>query len=173
MYDSAVIDPLKADIIADRCNSILAKKYLYKVVSSQTGVPWDCIACVHSLETDLSLERHLHNGDPLERRTVRAPKGRPINGYPPFTWVESAIDAIGLFPNTQEWDVPTKLYFLESYNGMGYRKKKINSPYLWSFTNHYDSGKFVQDGEFDPKAISKQIGAVAILKALNDLTKSS
>ena len=170
MYDKAIVDKTKDSLIKDRISAILRKKNLYTIVCAQTNVPWDCVACIHSLETDLSLEKHLHNGDPLERRTVNIPKGRPINGKPPFTWVESACDAIGYFPKTVPWDMPTKLYFLESYNGLGYRKKKINSPYLWSMTDQYTKGKFIQDGNYDPEAISKQIGAVPLLKHLDQLT---
>jgi hypothetical protein len=62
--------------------------------------------------------------------------------------------------------IEDKLSFLEAYNGWGYVKKGINSPYLWSGTNHYTSGKYVRDGVFDPRAVSKQLGAVCMLKEL-------
>jgi lysozyme family protein len=136
------------------------------VIEGQTKIPWDVVACIHSLESDLSLKCHLHNGDPLREKTVNAPKGRPKNGKPPFTWVESAIDALGSYPRPLLWDLGVKLYFLESYNGMGYKRLKINSPYLWSMTDAYDKGKFIQDGKFDPNAVSKQIGAVPLLKVI-------
>jgi lysozyme family protein len=40
------------------------------------------------------------------------------------------------------------------------------SPYLWAGTDIYRSGKYVADGRVDPDAVSKSIGAAAILKAL-------
>jgi lysozyme family protein len=35
-----------------------------------------------------------------------------------------------------------------------------------SFSNLYSKGKFVQDGHFDPNAVSKQCGAALMLKAV-------
>ena len=58
------------------------------------------------------------------------------------------------------------LYRFEANNGMGYRKRSVATPYLWSFTNHYDKGKFVADGKYDAEAISKQVGAAVLLKEL-------
>jgi lysozyme family protein len=134
-------------------------------------VPWDVIACIHSLESDLSLLHHFHNGDLLNERTVHHPAGRPLKGNPPFTWTDSAVDALSLIPKPLLWTLDLKLYFLESYNGLGYIKKGINSPYLWSGTNLYSKGKFVKDGVFDPEAVSKQIGAVALMKTLDNLQR--
>lgn len=166
MYALAVVDPAMASLILSRVSAILKNKYLYRIVESQTNVPWDVISCLHSLETDLSLDKHLHNGDPLTARTINVPKGRPKSSKPPFAWVESACDAVGIYPNIPNWDIPSKLYFLEAYNGLGYRKMKVNSPYLWSMTSLYKKGKYTQDGKFSGSAVSKQIGAVALLKGL-------
>jgi lysozyme family protein len=58
------------------------------------------------------------------------------------------------------------LYLLEGYNGFGYRRRGVPTPYLWSFSNIYESGKFVLDGKFDPNAVSKQCGAALMLKAV-------
>jgi lysozyme family protein len=60
------------------------------------------------------------------------------------------------------------LYLLEKYNGFGYRKMGKPTPYLWSFCNLYEKGKYVADGRFDPKIISKQCGAAIMVKALID-----
>ena len=51
---------------------------------------------------------------------------------------------------------------------MGYRLKALPSPYLWSFTDRYISGKYVADHQFDPDAVSKQIGAATVLKRLQE-----
>jgi lysozyme family protein len=58
------------------------------------------------------------------------------------------------------------LYLLEKYNGLGYRMRGVPTPYLWSFSNLYEKGKFVQDGRYDPEAVSKQCGAALMLKAV-------
>jgi lysozyme family protein len=60
------------------------------------------------------------------------------------------------------------LYRLEAYNGFGYRRKGVPSPYLWSFCNLYERGKYVADGQYDPNAVSKQCGAGVMLKKLKD-----
>ena len=58
------------------------------------------------------------------------------------------------------------LYLLEKFNGFGYRNKRLPTPYLWSFSNHYEQGKYVADGQFDPQAVSLQCGAAVMIKAL-------
>ena len=49
---------------------------------------------------------------------------------------------------------------------MGYKKKGVPNPYLWSFTTEYIKGKYVADGRYDPNAVSKQPGVAAIMKDL-------
>lgn len=140
----------------------------YEAVTGQTGVPWRIIATIHAMEGSLFFDRHLHNGDPLSKRTVHVPQGRPLKGTPPFSWEESAIDAIrymGLHRNLN-WSLGMTCYILEAYNGFGYRQHGIYTPYLWGQTNHHEKGKFVADGRFDPEAPTRQVGAAAILKAL-------
>jgi lysozyme family protein len=163
----------EVDKIVDR---IRAHQQDYERVAGRTGspgVPWYVIAFIHSLESDLDFDTHLHNGDTLNRRTVNDPPGRPVN--PPadgrrYTWHESALDALkhdGALRN-QDWTVGGILDFLERFNGLGYRKKGIPSPYLWSFSKHYEQGKFVADGVFRATAVSKQCGAAVLLKRMMD-----
>ena len=153
----------------------------YDRVAGQTGspgVPWYVIAFIHSLESDLDFHTHLHNGDPLKGRTVHEPRNMPVN--PPadgvrYTWHESAFDALkhdGALRN-RDWTVGGILDFLERFNGLGYRKRGIPSPYLWSFSNHYEKGKFIDDGVFSPTKVSKQCGAAVLLKRLMDQNKIS
>jgi lysozyme family protein len=147
-------------------NKILKNKTRYQ----QVGIfPWDMIGCIHALEAGFRFDRHLHNGDPLTAKTVNVPKGRPLGGSPPYTWEYSAKDALSMKRQPPEWTIAGKLYILESFNGFGYRRRNINTPYLWSFSNHYTKGKFVKDGIFDPTAVSKQCGAAVILKRLAEL----
>lgn len=157
----ALVDP-----IVDR---ILANEERYRIAQNRSGVPWAVIAAIHALESSLNFTKHLHNGDPLTAKTVQVPKGRPP-GNPPFTWETSAADAMEFDKLNlwQNWTIAGALFILERYNGMGNRKKGINSPYLWSFSNHYTKGKFVADHVFDPEAVSKQCGAAVILKALEE-----
>jgi len=104
----------------------------------------------------------------LSNYTVHVPAGRPDQGSPPFSWEASATDALTYkkFNVWTDWSLAGILYKLELYNGWGYRKRGLVTPYLWSFSNHYTKGKFVRDKEFDLEAVSKQIGAAVLLKRL-------
>lgn len=142
----------------------------YEVVAAAVGVPWWWIAVCHQMEADGNFKRHLHNGDPLTARTVQVPKGRPKTGKPPFSWTDSAIDALTMSPHSlgqvERWGIARALYELERYNGFGYFAHQINSPYLWSYTTLYERGKYVADGKWSASAVSKQCGAAAIIKAM-------
>jgi lysozyme family protein len=137
------------------------------------AMPWIVVALIHTMEASGSMTRHLHNGDTLRNRTTHVPAGRPATGTPPFTWEESAIDALGDrgLNRRKDWTVPGVLFTLEAYNGWGYRlhhgvetEGGTLSPYLWAGTDRYTTGKYGSDGQYDPKLTSKQIGAAAILK---------
>ena len=154
-------------------NKIIANRDRYKTVEAATTVPWFVIGVIHAMEAGSRFDKHLHNGDPLTARTRQVPRGRPKDGEPPFTWEESAIDALTFdgLDKVQDW-TPARICFeLERYNGFGYRRQhqSVLSPYLWSGTNHYTRGKYVADGKWDASAVSGQSGAIAILKcAMSD-----
>ena len=150
----------------------LRNRARYEAVAASLAMPWFVVATIHSLESGQSFSRHLHNGDPLTARTVHVPAGRPRSGQPPFTWETSAVDALkgqGLH-KVGSWTLPVMLFRLEQYNGFGYRRHhpEVLSPYLWSFTNKYLRGKFVADGKFSASAVSKQVGAAAIIRRLHE-----
>lgn len=140
----------------------------YRQVESQLGIAWPFVGVIHGMECGFNFYGHLHNGDPLSARTVHVPKGRPAPAEPPYTWLQSALDALRLkkLDQVTDWSVPHMLFLLEGYNGFGYRRRGVPTPYLWSFSNLYESGKFVLDGKFDPRAVSKQCGAALMLKAV-------
>jgi lysozyme family protein len=147
---------------------LLSGRSRYETVGNKLGIPWYFIGILHGVETAFNFATHLHNGDPLRARTVHVPAGHPRDGNPPFTWEESAIDSLQFDGFTKEtsWGLGETLYRWEKSNGLGYRKHKINSPYLWACTNHYTKGKFVADHAFDPDAVVGYCGAAAILKKL-------
>ena len=142
----------------------------YQNLSVILTIPWYVIAVIHSLETSLNFNCHLHNGDPLTGRTVHVPAGRPVYGNPPFTWEESATDALRLegMDHWTDWSLPGISYKLERYNGTGYRAHGTNSPYLWGGSNMYISGKYIQDNIYSPGAVSKQIGGLVLIKCMMD-----
>lgn len=154
-----LIDRLVKKIIADRER--------YQSVSGQFKNPirWYHIAIIHYLECSLDFMRYLGNGQRLNQVTTIVPKGRG-----PFESFEAgAIDAIRLqkLDIENDWSIGNTLYILEGYNGYGYSKyRHINSPYLYSGSNHYTKGKYVRDGVYDTDAGSKQIGAALLLKTI-------
>jgi lysozyme family protein len=130
--------------------------------------PWYFVGITHAMEAAFGFKAHLHNGDPIRNKTVQVPEGRPPQWNPPSDWVSSATDALTFdgFANQSDWSLPRMLYRWETYNGFRSRRNGINTPYLWSFSNHYSRGKYVADNVWDPDAVSKQCGAAVILKGL-------
>ena len=169
LFQGCKINSDKSEAVNSIVDRILTNEERYRKAQNKSGVPWSVIAVIHALESSLNFNTHLHNGDPLSRKTVQVPKGRPP-GNPPFTWETSAADALELEKLNiwQDWTIPGALFVLERYNGWGNRKKNINTPYLWSFSNNYEKGKFVADHVFDPEAVSKQCGAAVLLKAMEE-----
>jgi len=170
LYESCLIRPKRKGEVDRLAARIVANRARYQKVAKALGMPWYVVGIIHSLEAGGDFTRHLHNGDPLSARTTHVPAGRPKTGKPPFTWEQSAIDALrgqGLAA-WKDWSVPGTLYQLERYNGFGYRDRHPNvpSPYLWSYSNHYTRGKYVADGRFSPTAVSQQVGAAPLLKRL-------
>ncbi len=143
----------------------------YEAVSAAVGVPWYFIGTIHALEASFNFRAHLHNGDfPLSARTRQVPAGRPLRWLPPSDWESSASDAMRLmgFAGQSDWTLERTLHRLEAYNGFGYRRLGVPTPYLWSFSDHYDRGKFVADGRFSATARSQQCGAAVMLKLLTE-----
>lgn len=168
LFDTCIIKSEKAVEIDQQIDIMVDNKARYESVANKVNVPWYFISIIHFMEGSLSFKTHLHNGDPLTKKTVKVPKGRPLTGEPPFEWEVSAEDALmfdHLAPLTNV-TVPGLLFAFESFNGFGSRFHGINSPYLWSFSNHYTKGKFVEDHVFDPEAVSLQIGAAVLLRRI-------
>lgn len=167
LFNTCVVNPARVGTIQNIISRIMPNQARYQSVAAPLGIPWFFVALVHNLECSLNFNQHLHNGDPLTARTVQVPAGRPPNGQPPFTWEESATDALTFqgYAGKSDWSLPAMLYRLEGYNGYGYHSQTppVNSPYLWSFSNLYTKGKYVADHVFDPNAVSQQCGSAVIL----------
>ena len=158
--------------------NIAANRPAYAEIETATGVPWFVIGILHGLECTFSFEKHLFNGDPLSDYTKRHPRDHPRDkGSPPFSFKDSAVAALDYdkFSRRSDWSLARTLFRLEGFNGMSYRTKyEMATPYLWSFTSHYDIGKYKEvlqpDGRyksvFDPSLRSKQCGSAAMLKEL-------
>ena len=173
LFDTCDIRPPKQPAVATIVSKIAQNKARYDATADPTGIPWYVVGVIHNMEASLNFSKHLHNGDPLTRRTVNVPPGRPVSGTPPFTWEDSALDALRLekLDRVQDWTVPGTLFQLEGYNGFGYRTRhpEVLTPYLWSFSNHYTRGKFVADGTFSSTAVSAQCGAAVLLRRMSEI----
>ncbi|MER9240906.1 DNA/RNA non-specific endonuclease [Mesorhizobium sp. M0633] len=168
LYQSCTVRPERKGEVTWYVKKLNDFRSRYEKVSSVLDIPWWFIGVTHALEGSFNFKGHLHNGDPLSARTVQVPKGRPKKWNPPNDWESSAVDALTMkgYASQTDWSVERALYRFEAYNGWGYRSRGINTPYLWSFSNHYTKGKYVKDGKYDPSAVSKQCGAAVMLKAL-------
>ncbi|MBL7730784.1 MAG: hypothetical protein JNM88_06365 [Chitinophagaceae bacterium] len=183
MYKTVQIKADKKAEVNLICKRIKAGQTRYESVAKTlaNGIPWWFIGITHFMEAGGKKDPflfHLHCGDPLTARTVHVPAGRPKanpGGGPnppsktnPYSWEESALDALRLmgYNKVSNWDIQDCLVLFEQFNGLGYKKKGVPSPYLWSYTQFYTSGKYVADGKYDPKAVSKQPGVAAMMKGL-------
>lgn len=153
--------------LKEHVRKIKSFKRRYQKIEKATNVPWYIVGIIHGMESNYNFKTHLHNGDSLKRQTVNVPAGRPLGKSGPFSWEESAVDALKMknYHKIGFWKDITRVgYVFERYNGFGYRYRGINSPYLWSFTKHYTKGKYRYDGLYDSNYVSLQAGAMAILK---------
>ena len=176
LWDSAEIKGSQVFRIDKAISMYVDNKRRYVVIERMRrgGVPAAVIFTLHGRESTWNFKKHLHEGSPLTSRTKWVPKGRPK--APPrngrvYTFEESAEDALYKLKDLESvnWlKCDNALYAIEKYNGLGYKRyhKDVNSPYLWSGTNHYYRGKYVSDGKFSRTAIDKQLGACAILKRM-------
>jgi lysozyme family protein len=147
-------------------------KARYQAVERITGVPWFFIAVAHERESSQDWTGSLAQGDPWNRESVHVPKGRG-----PFkSWEDAAIDAlVNCSPyaaRNKDWSVGGCLTMLEQYNGLGYASRGRPSPYIWSGTDQYVSGKYVRDGVYDPNTVDSQLGCAGLLMAMVALDSS-
>lgn len=175
LFAAAVAHQNRLPLVDAIAKRIAANKDRYKLVAEAANheMPWWFVGCLHQMECGGDFGKHIHNGDLLKAKTVRVPAGRP-SGNPPWSWEESAHDALVTvmhYNETSDWTLGRILYTFEGYNGYGYRQyhPTVLSPYLWSFTNQYVQGKYVADGKWSDNAVSQQCGIAAILKRMFQL----
>jgi lysozyme family protein len=136
----------------------------YKAVEKRTSVPWFFIGLCHMREGNFNFGTYLGNGQSISRPTTIVPIGRG-----PFaSFEDGAVDALKQqgCSESPDWSLERIAFCLEGFNGFGYRSKGVNTPYLWAGTNRYTSGKYVADHVFDPAAVDKQLGSMAVLSKL-------
>lgn len=146
----------------------------YERIAAIVGVPPELIAVIHYREntTDFlagTFNVYLHNGDPLGKPTVHVPKGISFSNFD-----DAAVHAINMKKTYikkynlahDSDDIVAMMAFAEVYNGLGYYNNGHVSPYLYSGTNVYVSGKYTSDGSYNPNAVDKQAGVYILLKSI-------
>lgn len=159
--------PYKIEVKVQRMISN-KQRYLNIAHKFQNPIKWFHIGLIHELECSQNFNCYLGNGQPFNRKTTIVPKGRGA-----FSSFEAgAIDAIryeGL-DKEKDWSVGNFLYIAEGFNGYGYSKYKgINSPYIWSGTDKYISGRYIADSVYSKTTVSQQIGIAPLLRRLIEL----
>lgn len=153
----------KSDL--EQFKSVWAKnKSRYQAVAQKTGVPAELIAALHWRESGCNFNTYLHNGDPLGKPTTHVPKGIMCN-----TWEESAIDALKSsngYGTVDANNLQSYYDYAEKYNGLGYKKRGVASPYVWAGTSNYSCGKYVADGVYDASYKDRQLGVAVMLKSI-------
>jgi lysozyme family protein len=158
---------------------IVANRKRYQEVSRLVPqFPWYLVGALHSRESSLSFAGHASNGDPLTARTRNVPAGRIPGVPPPYTWEQTAVDvykqkaatiaALGIEGAADTlWEV---LHFAQAWNGFGYENgagrntiPESTSPFLWSFSTAYVSGKYAADNKFRRDLVDAQAGVAVII----------
>jgi len=157
-------------------------KARYVEISKATGVPWFVVAVIHERESSQNWNAQLAQGDPLGRVSTHVPVGHgPFLNHPndpPLqdAFYRGALDALIDCPpyaaRNTDWSIGGLLTKLEEYNGLGYAARQQPSPYIWSGTDQYKSGKYVRDGVYDPNAVDRQLGCAGLLVAMMALDPS-
>lgn len=170
-YNAASVNANRFDLLRTRALQLIKYQARYEKVSSKYGkMPWWIVACIHNEENGIdvgSFKAVLHNGEKIigtGLRTAMVPKNRgPFN-----SWEDAAIDALNIQHTSdwRDWSLGGCLFFGERFNGSGYCRRGLPSPYLWAMTNMYQKGAYVSDGKFDAETVSKNFGIAAILKLM-------
>lgn len=156
-------------------NRLLAKgRGQYEGVQMETHVPVVVTAAIHERECSGNFKCALCNGEQIigtGERTTLVPRGRG----PYETFAEGAEDALHLdgldkVASTIGWTQESAAYKWEGFNGFGPRDHGRHSGYVWAGTNIYDGGKYVADGKWDPNFKDPQLGCVAIMLAIAEIS---
>jgi lysozyme family protein len=148
MFRSLAVRPERRAIVPQVVRSLVAHRRRYERAGAPVGVPWWFVAILHDLEG----ARSFHRPEPSR------------------TWAQSATEGLmrrGL-ADVGGWSITRALYRFERLDGFGYRSLDVASPYLWSFSQHYERGQFAADGAFHAHQVSRGCGAGVLLRTLVD-----
>jgi lysozyme family protein len=143
-------------------------KARYEAVAAKTGVPAELIAALHWRESTGDFSKYLHQGDPLGKKAVHVPSNIPIF----HEWEKAAEHALLMKKSIRDklsitattTDPAALATFAEYYNGLGYYFKGKPSPYVFSGTDQYTSGKYIRDRVYSSKVRDRQLGVMAMIQ---------
>lgn len=135
----------------------------YNEVASHIDCNIHALICSHYREAGCDFDRQILNGQAWDMKTTIVPKGEG-----PFESFEvSCKRGFDIKPKMEhENNIIDILHFLERWNGWGYRRRGVWSPYLWSYTNLYVKGYYTSDGKFSMNAVNRQLGCASLLIAI-------
>ncbi|XOK59611.1 C39 family peptidase [Paenibacillus elgii] len=144
-------------------------KEIYERISKKTDIPPQLIAAFHYREATLDFGAYLHNGDKLGKPTVNYPAGKFFEDFE-----EAAVDALKdkkavqkkYHINAKTNDLIALLAYAEEYNGLGNFNNNRVSSYVYSGTNVYKGGQYVEDHVYSSSAFDRRPGIYVLLKAL-------
>jgi lysozyme family protein len=176
-WRALVIRPERKDEARKMCQRILMGKPQYEIIEKRTGVPWWFTGLLHYRESSNNFKTWLGNGDPLNQVSTHAPKGEG-----PFkTFEDGAIRALEMkaLVGATDWSQARVAFRFEGYNGFGYRRHDVNSPYLYGGSTLYGppeskAGKYIADGPagWDANHNDQQLGVLVLLRTLMDMDTS-
>lgn len=168
--------------VNDFKSAYVKNKEKYKDLAELTGVPPELLAVIHYRENTSdylsgAFNVYLHNGDPLGKPTTHFPENKLFDNFQDaakdaMQSQQRNIDKYHLTSDSK--DMVAILCFAETYNGLGYYKGGHVSPYVFSGTNVYVSGKYVEEMDennknksvYKPEAVDKQVGAYLLLNSI-------
>ena len=156
--------------VSEAAGNVARGRACYRIVGEALKIPWPVVGAIHELEASCNWVLGLHCGQRWDQETTLVPAGKGPFG----SWIAAAIDALVAWNDKAEWGIGQIGKRFERYNGLGYAGRNVESPYLWSGSNHgVDVGKYVADGRYDPWAVSQLAGAMCLLRRLVDSGKWS
>lgn len=164
------IKPLPEQVfrVSKMADLYAANQKRYEEIATR-GCPAPIVFVFHMRESTCDFGRHLHEGSKLDGPTRDEPKNRPP-GKGPFTFLESAVDALYVIKSYQKADkwqtVDSMIDWIERFNGLGYRKPGRRSPYVVGGSNLQIPGKYTRDHYFDPNVTDRQLGCLVVLKEI-------
>lgn len=174
--DTIQLDPTSAQAsdLADFKAHLPGAWGAYLKASAVVDLPPNLIAAIHWREAGGSFHAYLAQGDPLGRAPIHVPVNEPTEPDTILGWEDAAAfalradaadqKALGLTALSSA-DLAAILAYCEAYNGTGYARKGVPSPYCLAGTSAYNGGKYVRDGVYDPSFHDQQIGVLPMLWA--------